>query len=79
MIACPTCGKPTDVLETRSRSTFVYRRRICHDTACDSRVSTIELVSDVSDDPVVVSRRVLEHMLAAAHDALGIKAVSPIK
>jgi transcriptional regulator NrdR family protein len=31
---CPECGAWTDVKETRSRGTYVYRRRCCANEHC---------------------------------------------
>lgn len=44
MIACPTCGGDTGVLETRDATAYVRRRRICKNPACGTKVTTVEVV-----------------------------------
>lgn len=60
MIACPKCGSPTGVRETREENGYVRRRRACQNVECGGRVTTFEMI--VNDpravpDPVIVSRR----------------------
>lgn len=44
MIACPTCGGPTTVTETRDAPSYVRRRRACLSVACGAKVTTAECV-----------------------------------
>lgn len=44
MIACPTCGSETTVLETRDTPNYVRRRRICKDPSCGIKVTTAEVI-----------------------------------
>lgn len=48
MIACPTCGSRTTVVETRAVGASTRRRRRCTVTTCDGKVTTIEVVVNVS-------------------------------
>ena len=61
MIACPTCEGDTIVLETRDAEEYVRRRRICKNTSCGTKVTTVELVlhnaKRRAGGPVVMIRR----------------------
>lgn len=41
--ACPVCGSATGVQETRANPSGLRRRRRCVRTACDGRITTIEV------------------------------------
>ena len=41
MVVCPKCGGDTRVTETRSAK----RYRVCKDTTCNARLSTIEVAT----------------------------------
>lgn len=67
MIACPLCGSPTGVRETRDEKNHVRRRRSCTNVTCKGRVTTFELV--VPDpravpEPMIVSRKFVEGLAA---------------
>ncbi len=68
MIACPTCGQPTAVVETRALAGAARRRRKCTDAVCPGRVTPYEIVVDRSQDmrdAVLVPRRVIERLQRA--------------
>lgn len=44
MIACPTCGAKTRVVETRASSSSARRRRDCTAPGCAGKVTTVEVV-----------------------------------
>lgn len=78
MIACPKCGGPTLVSETRNVGpSRVRRRRVCTAVACGERISTVELPLDdgarqkqvlavIPKRALVEAHRALEQALAAA-------------
>lgn len=64
MLACPACGSPTNVRETRGGTDerYLRRRRICSRIECGHRITTFEIiVPDATAvlDPVLVSRKAL--------------------
>lgn len=71
MIHCPDCRCPTSVSETRAVNGHTRRRRICDNTACGRRITTIEIAvvasrgSRVSpmDHPMIMPRRDLEEIM----------------
>ncbi|HSX22321.1 MAG TPA: hypothetical protein VLE97_06050 [Gaiellaceae bacterium] len=44
MIACPTCGSKTRVLETRGTGSSTRRRRGCVASKCSGKTTTVEIV-----------------------------------
>ena len=68
MIACPTCGMNTTVIETRESSTYIRRRRRCVGVKCGARVTTAEFVlpfplkRPIADDLVIVRRGWLDKL-----------------
>jgi hypothetical protein len=68
MIVCPKCGADTRVSETRAAPSGVRRRRACLSTACDGRVTTLEVPLYVGDrltgGVVMVPREQLRRMAA---------------
>lgn len=76
MIACPKCGQPTTVLETRSTGPArVRRRRRCDSVSCGAKVTTIEIpIADATkghQQLVLAPRRLIEAAYAVLGDALG--------
>lgn len=76
MIACPSCGGPTNVRETRSIGTArARRRRQCASLDCGERVTTVEVpITDAAKGHhqlVIVPRRALNAALSAITHALG--------
>lgn len=76
MIACPSCGCPTSVTETRSIGPQrVRRRRRCDALACGARITTVEvLLDEVSkghQQLVVAPRKALQQAFTALGAALG--------
>lgn len=41
-LACPECGSPTGVADSRPRGDLVRRRRYCTNTKCGTRFTTYE-------------------------------------
>ena len=76
MIACPSCGASSTVVETRATPGGARRRRACSDTACGQKFTTIELPLGVparhaTDGVVAVPRAYLDKMLELLSAALG--------
>lgn len=80
MIACPTCGADTTVIETRDTGQYTRRRRACT-KACTIRLTTVEMVIAATDktaggllrpmlDMTLIRRRDLEKIFQLAGDAL---------
>jgi len=78
VIACPVCGGPTDVRETRDVGpTRTRRRRYCKAIACAGRVTTIEVpISDESKGRrgalAIVPRDALEDVQRAIESAIAV-------
>jgi len=74
MLTCPKCGHDTSVKETRSLVGGIRRRRICDDVACNTRITTIELVAvnpkAARGDYVLVERSVLDRTLKCLRERL---------
>jgi transcriptional regulator NrdR family protein len=73
MIACPKCGAPTRVKETRQTGSYARRRRLCSGLSCNGRVTTVEIPLNASrsagrpsGDSVIVLRRDLEDLMRIA-------------
>lgn len=68
MIACPICGGPTRVMETREIDAGTRRRRLCVRTgSCTGRVTTVETVVTTTQGTkigraVVVPKRHIEKL-----------------
>lgn len=86
MIACPKCGEPMGVEETRTVEHYVRRRRRCPKLACGVRVSTAEFVIATAGEhtrplgdfvlfPKRDLERMIEHMTQALATRMGTKAV----
>ena len=66
MITCPVCGGNTGSRETRTVSNYVRRRRVCLNTNCGERVTTVEVIVDSTrqlNEAAVIPRRDLENIL----------------
>lgn len=50
MIACPTCGARTAVVETRAVGASTRRRRRCTAAECDGKVTTVEVAVSAARD-----------------------------
>ena len=77
MLACPTCGADSDVIETRNASPqLARRRRMCRSTSCGHKFTTYEIIvsgpaNGKLREAVVVSRRTLDQLLAIAQSLGG--------
>lgn len=71
MIHCPECNGDTRVLETRDAPAYVRRRRVCRNSRCGSKVTTVEVVlrgttHSTRTDVVMVRRGDLDRLFEIA-------------
>jgi transcriptional regulator NrdR family protein len=50
VIACPTCGARTTVVETRAVGVSVRRRRRCTVVGCNGKTTTVEVIVSAARD-----------------------------
>lgn len=82
MIACPSCGSETSVLETRVATSYARRRRICKSIKCGEKITTMEVVihnprNDQGGEIVMVRRDQLARLIQMASRMLAASEVSP--